>query len=131
MGGAIAGWQRTGESFNVYTGNSAGTVGICRFYTDKYLPDFSHAYAASGSECDALRKNPIWKYEGVVFFMPLPAANGTCLAGHRQVFRLYNNSSDGVPAHRLTVRVLSRLGMMKDDWTPEGSGPGVAMCSPT
>lgn len=128
--GATDGWQRSGESFNVYTGSSAGTVGICRFYTDKFKPDFAHAYAAQGPECDALMKDPVWKYEGVVFFMPLPAADGTCPVGHRQVFRLYNDGMDGAPSHRLTTRTLTRLGMIADDWAPEGYGPGVAMCSP-
>lgn len=130
-GGAIDGWLRTGQSFDVYLQGGAGTVPICRFYADKFAPDFAHVYVAAGTECDALLKNPAWKYEGIAFQMPLPAADGTCPAGHRPVYRLYNNGMDGAPSHRLTTRMLTRLEMIADDWTPEGAGPGVAMCSPT
>jgi hypothetical protein len=129
-GGAIDGWQRTGQWFDVYTQSVAGAVPICRFYADAFAPDFAHMYVASGTECDALRKNPDWKYEGIAFLMPLPAADGTCAAGHRPVYRLYNDGMDGAPSHRLTTRMLTRLEMIADDWTPEGAGPGVAMCSP-
>ena len=63
--------------------------------------------------------------------MLLLVVDGMCPTGHHPVYRLYNNGMDGAPSHRLTTRMLTRLEMIADDWTPEGAGPGVAMCSPT
>jgi hypothetical protein len=81
--------------------------------------------------CEALLPtNPVWTYEGDVFFTYIPSANGGCPAGNIPVFRLYNNGMGGAPNHRFTTNASVQVQMMGEGWVPEGTGTGVGMCSP-
>ena len=128
--GIIAGWQRTGQSFNVFATTGAGLVAVCRFFSASFAPKSSHFYAPRGLGCEAVLTNPAWTFEGDVFFTALPDANGACPAGNVPVYRLYNDGMGGAPNHRFTTSEAIQLDMIRDGYVPEGTGSGVGMCSP-
>lgn len=130
--GVFAGWVRTGSRINVYAtdGAPASTVGVCRFFSTTFNPKSSHFYTASQSECDVVKANPNWQFEGVVFNIALPAADGSCASGSQPVYRLYNNGQGAAPNHRFTTDPEIRQQMLAQGWIAEGSGIGVTMCSP-
>ncbi len=128
--GFFEGWSRTGQQFNIYRQGGTGRVGVCRFFTIAFPPSSSHFYAARGFGCEATQANPDWQYEGEVFYMPLPAVNGTCPMGHVPVYRLYNDGQGGAPNHRFTTSLATRTEMLARGFIAEGAGIGVGMCSP-
>lgn len=128
--GKTPGWRRTGQWFNVYPTADSGRVAVCRFFSESFAPKSSHFYAPRGLGCEAVLADPVWLYEGDVFYMPLPAADGTCPAGTIPVYRLYNNGMGGAPNHRFTTDEDTFAAMKGDGWIPEGAGQGVGMCSP-
>lgn len=128
--GVFAGWQRTGESFNVYPATAEGRAAVCRFFSTAFDPRSSHFYAPRGLGCEPVLTNPAWVFEGDVFYTYLPDAGGACPAGNLPVYRLYNNGQGGAPNHRFTVNEAVRNQMIAEGWVPEGNGIGVGMCSP-
>ena len=128
--GKIAGWQRTGQSFNVYSADGTGRVAVCRFFSAAFLPKSSHFYAPRGLGCEGALADPAWQFEGDVFYTPLPDAGGDCPAGTLPVYRLYNNGRGGAPNHRFTTNEATRLDMLRDGYIAEGAGVGVGMCAP-
>jgi len=128
--GVIKGWQRTGESFNVYPAAADGRVAVCRFFSTAFGDKSSHFYAPRGLGCEAVLQNPSWVFEGDVFYTYLPDAAGACPDGNNAIYRLYNNGQGGAPNHRFTTSELVRAQMIADGWIAEGSGVGVGMCSP-
>ena len=82
--------------------------------------------------CEALLPtNPVWQFEGDVFYTFLPDGSGACPDGNVPVYRLYNNGQGGAPNHRYTTSLATRTTMLNKGWIPEGSGNlGVIMCSP-
>ena len=128
--GKTVGWQRTGEAFNVYATTGTGLAGVCRFY-GVFPPKSSHFYAPRGLGCEALLPtNPVWQYEGDVFYTFLPNDQGGCPVGNVPVYRLYNNGQGGAPNHRFTTSQSIQLQMLAAGWIAEGTGAGVGMCSP-
>ena len=94
---------------------------VCRFYGRR--PN-SHFFTAEPLECNQVKADPGWFYEGVGFFVR-PVGSG-CPAGYLQVNRAYNNGfRQNNSNHRFstsdsTMREMSTLG-----WTIEGA----AMCA--
>ena len=82
-------------------------------------------------ECQAVKDRfADWVYESAdVFGVPLPdTIDGTCPAGTKPVFRLFNNRSDA--NHRYTTSIDIRDQMRSLGWIAEGYGPeAVAMCA--
>ena len=128
--GIIAGWQRTGLAFDVYTTAAPGAVAVCRFFSASFAPKSSHFYAPRGFGCEAVLGSTVWQFEGDVFFTALPDASGACPAGNVPVYRLYNNGQGGAPNHRFTISEAVQLDMIAEGYIPEGAGTGVGMCSP-
>lgn len=128
--GVFKGWQRTGESFNVYPAVAEGRVAVCRFFSTAFGDKSSHFYAPRGLGCEAVLQNAAWVFEGDVFYTYLPAADGACPEANVAVYRLYNNGQGGAPNHRFTTNEAVRNQMIADGWVPEGNGIGVGMCSP-
>lgn len=126
----FVGWTRTGRQFNVYTGTASSLSTVCRFFSTAFDPKSSHFYTADATECTAVKANPNWQFEGEVFFVGIPAADGTCAAGTVPVYRLYNNGQGAAPNHRFTTDLAVRTEMLGKGWIPEGSGIGVTMCAP-
>jgi hypothetical protein len=132
--GHFAGWQRTGESFEVMlsdagTGNSY--VPVCRFYG---LPERgldSHFYSASREECDAVAAgyDGAWVRESADAFyvVPADASTGACPDGTRPVYRLWNARFDS--NHRYTTSAAIKAEVIERGYVPEGYGPDmVAFC---
>jgi serine protease len=128
--GTFVGWARTGRAFKVHATPRDGMVPVCRFFTVAFPPKSSHFYTADAAECAKLKTNPDWIFEAEVFHALLPAADGACAAGTIPVYRLYNNFRGGAPNHRYTTDLAVRAQMIKQDYTPEGTGIGVTLCVP-
>ena len=128
--GVIAGWERTGQSFNVYTTPDPSRAAVCRFFSTAFGTKSSHFYAPRGLGCEPVLSNPSWQYEGDAFYTFLPNANGDCPAGNIPIYRLYNQGQGGAPNHRFTTSESIRLEMLRENYVPEGYGIGVGMCSP-
>lgn len=129
--GIITGWQRTGQQFQAFANAATGSVPVCRFFSAAFAPKSSHFYTPSATECITVKANPSWTFEAEVFQVVLPGATGTCAAGTRPVYRLYNNGQGGAPNHRYTTDPAIRTQMLGRGWIPEGNGAlGVAMCVP-
>lgn len=128
--GIIAGWQRTGEGFNVYT-TAGDRAAVCRFFSTAYGAKSSHFYAPRGLGCEAVFADPAWQFEGDVFYTFLPdATDGACPAGNIPVYRIYNDGEGGAPNHRFTTSEAVRAQMVAEGWIAEGRGIGVGWCSP-
>lgn len=128
--GTHQGWTRTGNSFQVYALGSAGKAATCRFFSTAFGERSSHFYTPVASECSIVKNNPVWQFEGEVFSLTLPAADGSCAPPERPLYRLYNQGQGGAPNHRYTTSVDVRGQMIVLGWVPEGNGVGVIGCVP-
>jgi uncharacterized delta-60 repeat protein len=130
--GYFQGWGRTGQTFQVHPLDQlAGSAPVCRFFSGQtFAPKSSHFFTPLATECEAVKQNPDWMFEGLVFGLDLPAADGTCTAGGQTpLYRLYNNGQGGAPNHRyLTDEGVFYAMIGSDGWIPEGFGVGVIGC---
>jgi uncharacterized protein (DUF1800 family) len=127
-GGAGPGWQRTGGEFGVFRAPSdaAGLSPVCRFYGTPGVGPNSHFYTADPAECESVKESIGWSYEGIAFYIALPAS-GQCAAGTTPVFRSYNNGyARNDSNHRFTVDPTVFAHSASFGYEPEG----VAMCAP-
>jgi hypothetical protein len=62
FGGQFA-WQRTGETFDVWSGPESGALPTCRFFKPAFYPE--HVYTPYEAECAAMQANPDWQYKNV------------------------------------------------------------------
>ena len=129
-GGAYVGWARTGQAFNPNGTVPWEAAVVCRFFSTAFGPKSSHFYTPDPTECEAVKRNVNWQFEGPVFRASRPDAAGRCSAGMRPVYRLYNNGQGAAPNHRYTTSLGTRARMLERGWIPEGHGPrGVIMCA--
>lgn len=134
--GTIAGWARTGYTFDAAASAGAGRSPVCRFYIPPQHGD-SHFLSASPAECQAvlakIGTDP--NFSGYIeetpaeFYIALPdTASGACPSGTLAVYRLWNGRADS--NHRYTADVGVRDAMLTRGYIAEGYGPqGVAMCT--
>ena len=130
-GGQFA-WQRTGETFNVWSGPESGSRPTCRFFKPAFYPE--HVYTPYEAECAAVQANPDsqYIYEGIAFYLQLPDENGNCPLGTTILYRVYNNGIDGVPVHRLTTSEATFGRMLARGWVFEGDSRTFAFaCVPS
>jgi len=59
-----------------------------------------------------------------------PDLAGNCPSGTTPVYRIYNDGHGGAPNHRFTIDPAIRAQMIAGGYIAEGSGIGVAMCTP-
>ena len=130
-GGRLAGWTRTGRTFNAYTTERPGTNPVCRYYLPPAVGD-SHFLSADPVECAEVGvKFPTFVLESsAVMHVVLPdLVAGACPGGTRPVHRLWNGRGDS--NHRYTTDAGVRDEMVARGYVPEGYGPNaVAMCAP-
>ena len=62
------------------------------------------------------------------FYVQVPDAKGKCPSNTLPVYRFFDNRRDA--NHRYSVDLSVRRAMNNRAWVPEGSGSGVAFCSP-
>ena len=128
-GTEIQGWTRTGYTFSVETTPILNTSPVCRFFSTNFNPKSSHFYTANADECEFVKSNKDWKYEGIAFYAFTPNEKGVC-DKKDQVYRLYNNGQGGAPNHKFTTSRINLQKMKDDGWLTEGPA-GVGMCSST
>lgn len=125
-GAAGPGWVLTGQSFKVWlskpTDSFAAVVNpVCRFYGRG--PN-SHFFTAEPGECELVKQDPGWFYEGIGFYIR-PVGNA-CPAGYLQVNRAYNNRFRFNDSnHRFSTSDSTMRDMARQGWTVEGT----AMCA--
>jgi len=129
--GSFAGWTRTGYGFRALAAGSPVGSDVCRFFGTSFGERSSHFYTALASECETVKANPDWGFEGFVFRVVVPDSDGACAAGTVPVYRLYNDGAGDAPNHRYTPDLGLRDLMLEQRWVSEGYGPlGVSMCAP-
>ncbi len=124
-----ADWAKTGQTFNVESSQTTLSK-VCRFFSASFAPKSSHFYTVNQNECNIVKNNPDWVFEGITFNVEQPSASGECPSGYFKVYRLYNNGMGGAPNHRFTTSETVRSDMIRRGWIPEGFGAGVTFCSP-
>ena len=127
-GSAGAGWKRTGGQFGAFksAAEDVDTVPVCRFYGTPGRGPNSHFYTAVAAECAAVKTDAGWTYEGIAFYVALPA-NGACKAGTQLIYRSYNNGfARNDTNHRYTADLTAQLRMTKQGFSLEGA----VMCAP-
>ena len=133
-GGAFGGvWQRTGQTFTVWTDPSASPAAMptCRFFSTAFSPKSSHFYTPFAAECAVVKTEPAWQFESIAFYIALTDANGNCAAGTIPLYRAYDNGMGGAPNHRYTTSLTIQNQMLAAGWIAEGSGnPAVFACVP-
>ena len=130
-GGAGPGWSRTGFSFTVSPGPREGWTPVCRFYGNPQVENGrrigpnSHFYTVSPAECELVKRDRGWVYEGTAFYAVTSVDSGPCPVGTRALWRAYNN---GFPAKDANHRYATDRALL-DAMAPRGwSVEGVAMC---
>ena len=128
-GAAGPGWSRTGLSFRAYSPNSgvpSGALSVCRFYGTPGLGPNSHFYTVDPVECELVKRDPGWTYEGTAFYI-FPPTNGQCATGTQAVFRAYNQRfAQNDSNHRYTTDAAVYVQMQAQGW----AGEGVKFCGP-
>jgi hypothetical protein len=129
-GSAGPGWSLTGLGFKAYSRVPADPLSVampvCRFYGRPAGGPNSHFFTASPEECESVKRNGGWYYEGLGFFAQPQLATGRCPDGFLQVMRAYNmgfarNDSN----HRYTTSDSTWREMQRHGWALEG----VAWCA--
>lgn len=125
FGLAGPGWAQTGLHFYAFEKSPpANALPVCRFYGQPPLGPNSHFYTLDPIECEAVKKDRGWKYEGIAFYA-IPPLNGQCPADTVPVWRAYNNGyarNDSNHRYSTDRALLATLA----GWSLEG----VVFCSP-
>jgi hypothetical protein len=121
-------WLRTGRSFRAwaFADQAADLRGMCRFYSHAmFLPKSAHFHTHLDAECQALRAQGRWSYEGTTFAVRPAGGSGdarACPFATVPLYRAYNNGQGGAPNHRYTTDVGLLDQMVTQGWTAEGEG---------
>ncbi len=129
-GGLAPGWNRTGESFEVYA-TAVPASSTCRFCTPAHAADTRGAAPSAGCGKIAMRFTNAWPIDTTSLDVPAqPNADGSCAAGAVPVFRVVDNRPD--LNNRYTESLALRDAMLAKGWSAQGLGAlGVAMCAPS
>lgn len=124
-------WTKTMEFWRVWDAPGVGRAAMCRFASSDLQSVGTHFYTAVADECEALKQDPQWVYEGDAYYVSLPDAAGNCGDGTVPLYRLYNGSPAGAPLHRYTTDAGVKSGMKAAGWQDEGAGSdAVFACVP-
>jgi len=122
LGGSGPGWTVTGDTFK-----SNARTRVCRFSGVPNVGPNSHFYTLDSYECERVKQDPGWRFEGYDFSATAFDAEGQCAAGSDPVYRAYNNgflTNDS--NHRYTVNPATYASMIAEGWI----GEGVVFCVP-
>ena len=120
-GGAGPGWSDTLEYFYAWASQAQGTVPVCRFYGTPGKGPNSHFYTASATECQTVRQDPGWTYEGTAFYV-VPIGAAGCPSGTHPVYRSYNGRAQfNDTNHRFTTSLETYQQMKTAGWINEGA----------
>ncbi len=118
-----ASWVATGLGFNVEAFPPPGVLThspACRFRLG--FRDATYAfYTTDASECDLVKRNSAWRYQGVSFYA-VAASGGTCPSGFLGVHRAYNNGAlRNDSNHRYTTSDSTMRDTQAAGWKFEGT----------
>jgi len=123
-------WRKTLQFWRVWDSPGVGRQAMCRFASSDEQAIGTHFYTAAVDECDALKSDPRWLYEGEAYYVAMPDASGRCPDGTESLYRLYDDTR-GAPFHRYTTDASIKAGMKNGGWKAEGAGAdGVFACVP-
>src|SRR5690606_37458689 len=99
---------------------------VCRFYGTPGIGPNSHFYTVDPAECEKVKKDRGWTYEGVPFYAKKPL-DGNCPINSVPVYRYYNNGWQRNDSnHRYATHLNDRVAMEEAGWVLEGT----ALCVP-
>lgn len=129
--GVHVGWERTGQSFPVFTSPSAQTSPVCRFRIPPEEGD-SHFYGRGVQECnETAQKFPAFFNEDPQFFFAILPTGGTCPASTIPVYRVFDNRPQDANHRYMIDRDIRDAMVAQQHWLAEGDGPDlVVMCVP-
>lgn len=122
-GGLGSAWSRTGRHLRGWPASMAvnGAADACRFFGTPGLGPDSHFYTVDANECEGVKRDAFWTYEGIAFHvLPLSSA-GACPGGSAVVQRLYKPAVDvsGI-RHRYVTAQTDIDAMRAAGWVLEG-----------
>lgn len=124
-GAAGPGWSLTGQSFKVFTQPQAPNPfggPVCRFYGVPAGGPNSHFFTASAEECEIVKRNGGWFYEGIGFHLTPVGNPRRCPDGLLSVNRAYNNrAAQNDSNHRFTTSDSTIKEMGRKGWAVEGT----------
>jgi hypothetical protein len=95
---------------------------VCRFYGALAGGPNSHFFTASPSECDFVKRQGGWYYEGIGFYIRPVDESGKCPDGYLSVNRAYNNGwMRNDSNHRFTTSDSTIREMGRKGWAVEGT----------
>ena len=123
-----AAWVATGLGFTAQTSppppgffDDNPPRAACRFRLGFRDPTYSF-YTTDPAECDLVKRNPAWRFQGTRTFFALPAVAGSCANGYIGVHRAYNNGHLRNDAnHRYTTSDSTMRNTMSAGWKFEGT----------
>jgi predicted dienelactone hydrolase len=121
----VPGWGRTGFDFKSWTVESGVGVAACRFFGTPGSGPNTHVFTINVAECNQLRADPRWTFEGLAFDEQVPIAED-CPIGRIPVTRLYNNGMGGEANHRYLTSHSEIHATAAAGWLVEG----VVFCAP-
>jgi serine protease len=134
-GAAGPGWARSGLVIKAYSlakpprpyGRTATLAApACAFRFVNAAGPESWFYTTKPAECEAVKGQPGWRYEGTAFHAARVDAAGRCPPGQLVVQRAYNNgAARGELNHRFTTSDSTLREMVRRGWVDEGP----AMCA--
>jgi uncharacterized protein (DUF1800 family) len=122
-GTAGPGWTRTGGSFGVFldAADEPALVPVCRFYGTPGKGPNSHFYTADAAECEAVKKDPGWTFEGIAYYIRPLSPSAACDASSTPVYRSYNNGYIRNDSnHRFTIDLTVQQNMPRQGYSLEG-----------
>jgi uncharacterized protein (DUF1800 family) len=100
---------------------------VCRFYGTPGSGPNSHFYTADAAECEAVKKDPGWTFEGIAYYIRPLTPPSACDASSTPVYRSYNNGYVRNDSnHRFTVDLTVQQNMPRQGYSAEGP----VMCAP-
>jgi dienelactone hydrolase len=116
----VPGWRRTGFDFKVHKPDSPNGVRACRFFGTPGRGPNSHFFTIDAAECEKVKANPDWTFEGLAFKADLPTLED-CPVDRIPVIRLYNNGKGGQANHRFLTSHSEILLQLAEGWIREGA----------
>jgi hypothetical protein len=92
---------------------------VCRFFSVAFAPKSSHFYTANPAECEKVKANGDWIYEGIAGYVLPPEGSSGCERG-TPLYRLYNNGEGGAPSHAYTTDPGEAEYWTQAGWISEG-----------
>ena len=119
-GSVVPGWARTRFDFKVWPAGAQRGLYACRFFGTPGIGPNSHFFTIDQDECEKVKNNRFWTFEGLAFNADLPS-NEDCPADRVPVIRLYNNGKGGQANHRYSTSHSEIGDMAGQGWIVEGA----------